>query len=177
MSTVILFQSTDGQTARICEYINHQLLSKAEIINLSEQPNFDISNYQIIIVGASIRYGKHNKIAVDFLTANIENFKNKKTAFFSVNLVARKEGKNTPETNNYVKKLLQKLNWKPDLCGVFAGKLNYPIYGFFDRQIIRFIMWMTSGPTELTCVQEFTNWQSVDEFCSRISDWQATNNA
>ena len=54
--------------------------------------------------------------------------------------------------------------WKPQLCAVFAGKLDYPRYGFFDRQMIRLIMWMTKGPTDPKAVVEFTDWAKVEAF-------------
>ncbi|MEI7538802.1 MAG: flavodoxin domain-containing protein, partial [Comamonadaceae bacterium] len=48
--------------------------------------------------------------------------------------------------------------------GVFAGKLDYPRYRFIDRQMIRFIMLITKGPTDPSVVVEFTDWQAVEEF-------------
>ncbi len=47
---------------------------------------------------------------------------------------------------------------------MFAGKLDYPKYGPFDRFMIRFIMWITKGPTDPTTVVEFTDWQQVEAF-------------
>jgi len=52
---------------------------------------------------------------------------------------------------------------------VFAGKIDYPRYGFVDKHMIRFIMWMTKGPTDLTATIEFTDWNKVDEFGELIS--------
>ena len=42
-----------------------------------------------IVIGASIRYGKHNAKVYEFIKKNKKNFK-KKILFFSVNVVARK---------------------------------------------------------------------------------------
>ena len=53
---------------------------------------------------------------------------------------------------------------------MFAGKIDYPRYGFVDKQMIRFIMWMTSGPTDPTSNTEFTDWDNVDEFGRTISE-------
>ena len=55
-----------------------------------------------------------------------------------------------------------------NLVDVFAGKLDYPRYGFLDRQMIRFIMLMTRGPTDPTAIVEFTDWQRVEAFAQRI---------
>ena len=51
---------------------------------------------------------------------------------------------------------------------MFAGKLDYPRYGFFDRQMIRLIMWMTKGPTDPKAVVEFTDWAKVDAFAHEV---------
>ena len=51
---------------------------------------------------------------------------------------------------------------------VFAGKLDYPRYRFIDKHMIRFIMWLTKGPTDTTQSFEFTNWNKVAMFSQRI---------
>ena len=35
--------------------------------------------------------------------------------------------------------------------------------------MIRLIMWITKGPTDLEKTYEFTNWNDVDEFSKKIS--------
>ena len=93
----------------------------------------------------------------------------KRQAFFSVSVVARKSAKNQPHTNPYVRKLLRRIAWRPRAVGVFAGKIDYPRYGPLDRMIIRFIMWLTGGPTDPNAVVEFTDWSQVEAFGSRIA--------
>lgn len=90
------------------------------------------------------------------------------TAFFSVNIVARKAEKSRPETNPYVRKFLARTSWRPTCLAVFAGRLDYPHYRFFDRQMIRFIMWITKGPTDPSTVIEYTDWRAVDAFAREI---------
>jgi menaquinone-dependent protoporphyrinogen oxidase len=90
-------------------------------------------------------------------------------AFFSVNIVARKPEKNQPDTNPYLVRFLRQISWKPKLLAVFAGRLDYPSYGAFDRFMIRLIMRLTHGPTDPKAVIEFTDWQQVDAFGRRVS--------
>ena len=85
-------------------------------------------------------------------------------------MVARKKNKNTPETNPYVKKFLNKTKWKPTKLNVFAGKVDYPSYRFLDKYIIRLIMWFTKGPTDVTKSYEFTNWDEVKKFGKVIKE-------
>ena len=169
--SLIIYSSTDGQTKIICEKIKNfsKDSESIKLISLEEANDFNLQSYEVIIIGASIRYGKHNKDLYKFISSNKETLEKKKTAFFSVNVVARKPEKNTPETNPYMQKFLKISNWKPDKLGVFAGKVNYPNYGFFDKYIIRLIMFITKGPTDTTKSFEFTDWSKVEDFAKELS--------
>ena len=164
---LIIYSTTDGHTIEICQHIQKLMTDthhQVTILNLIDNLNLDINSYDKIIIGASIRYGKHAPIVTEFINKNVNILNKKLNSFFSVNVVARKSEKNTPETNPYLIKFLKSITWKPKHLAVFAGKIDYPRYTFFDRQMIRLIMWMTKGPTDKNAVIEFTDWQRVDEF-------------
>ena len=169
--SLIIYSSTDGQTKIICEKIKNfsKNSESIKLISLEEAHDFNLQSYEDIIIGASIRYGKHNKNLYKFISSNKETLEKKRSTFFSVNVVARKPEKNTPETNPYMKKFLKISNWKPDKLGVFAGKVNYPNYGFFDKYIIRLIMFITKGPTDTSKSFEFTDWSKVEDFAKELS--------
>ena len=121
----------------------------------------------MIIIGASIRYGKYRKELFEYIDENINIIHSKKNAFFSVNVVARKAEKNSADTNPYIQKFLLKTSWKPKIIDVFAGKIEYPKYNLFDRSIIKFIMWMTNGqripvrPSSLLIGPKLKNFQKL----------------
>ena len=169
--TLIIYSSTDGHTKTICERILNSFNNKTEIkiMSLDEATKFDLSTFNRIIIGASIRYGKHSKKLYKFITSNKNVLDQKQGIFFSVNVVARKLEKNTPETNPYIQKFLKISNWKPKKIGVFAGRVDYPNYGFFDKYVIKFIMFLTNGPTDTSRSYEFTDWTKVDEFAKELS--------
>jgi len=169
--SLIIYSSTDGQTKIICEKIKSfsKNSESIKLISLEEASDFNLQSYEDIIIGASIRYGKHSKNLYKFISSNKETLEKKRSAFFSVNVVARKSEKNTPETNPYMKKFLKISNWKPDKLGVFAGKVNYPNYSFFDKYIIRLIMFITKGPTDISKSFEFTDWSKVEDFAKELS--------
>ncbi len=171
MKILIIYSSTDGHTKKICEVIKENLINKGELHITSIENVFEtnIQFYDYIIIGASIRYGKHNRKVFDFIEKNLNIIEKKKNAFFSVNVVARKNEKNTPETNPYIKKFLSKTRWKPKKLGVFAGKVDYPNYSFLNKQIIRFIMFITKGPIDTSKSFEFTNWDNVKKFAQEIN--------
>jgi menaquinone-dependent protoporphyrinogen oxidase len=140
-----------------------------ELFSIAE---FDknITDFDKIIIGSSIRYGVHHEKIIEFIKTNKKQLDTIKTAFFSVNLVARKPEKSTPDTNPYVLKFFKNIDWKPTHIEVFAGMLNYKKYKFFDRIMIQFIMWMTKGPTDRDTVIEYTNWDKVKKFGKTITE-------
>jgi len=168
----IIYSTVDGQTLKICNYIIDCLHQKQVTPRLYSIDDFtdNILDFDLLIIGASIRYGKHNEKISKFILDNRNSLDQIKTAFFSVNLVARKPDKNLPDTNPYLIKFIKLVNWKPDYLDVFAGKLDYKSYPFFDRIMIKLIMKMTKGPTKTDEPIEYTDWNRVKNFCLKISE-------
>ena len=173
MKSLIIYSSTDGQTKKICEAIRENFNNKEfiEILPLEDAFHLNINNYDQIILGASIRYGNYKSNLFKFIKYNIKILETKKNAFFSVNVVARKNEKNTPDTNPYIKKFLRKTNWRPKKIEVFAGKVDYPNYNFFNKLMIRLIMFITKGPTDISHSYEFTDWAKVKKFSKELSTY------
>ena len=174
MSTILILYSTvDGHTLKICERISSvagQRGHRLTVAALEDASGLAPDRFDKIVIGASIRYGKHRPNVAHFVRANAALLGSKPSAFFTVNIVARKANKNAPETNPYLRKFLRQVPWRPTLLGVFAGKLDYPRYRFWDRQIIRFIMLLTKGPTDPATVMEFTDWNSVERFAEALGE-------
>ena len=168
---LIIYSSTDGHTKIICEKIRSisKNSSSIKIVKLSEANHLNLQIYEHIIIGASIRYGKHNKNLYKFISSNKEILEKKRSVFFSVNVVARKPEKNTPETNPYIIKFLKKVEWEPTKKAVFAGRLDYPSLDCANKLAILFIMIITNGPKDISQVYELTDWGKVDELISSIS--------
>ena len=164
---LVLYSTVDGHTREIAERVVTQIESAgitAELELLTPESHVEPNDYDAVVLGASIRYGKHRPEVAAFIAEHVAYLATTPSAFFSVNAVARKPAKQTPETNPYVRKFLGTIRWQPALIGIFAGRIDYPRYSFFDRHMIRLIMWMTKGPTDLAGSFEFTDWEAVDRF-------------
>ena len=168
MKKILLTYSTvDGHTKTICEKIlSYSKTSQVDVLPIDSSIN--IRDYDTVVIGASIRYGKYREEIFEFIKENEELLNSKDNAFFSVNVVARKENKNKPETNPYLIKFLNKISWQPKILDVFAGKIDYPKYKFLDKYAIKFIMWITKGPTDTSKVYEFTDWNRVKSFAEKL---------
>lgn len=168
--TLIAYWSGYGHTRRIADRLAGKLRDRGEEVVVApiDDPQLDPAAFDRIVIGASIRNGKHKPPVHAFIRRHLEILKQRPSAFFSVNLVARKPHKNTPETNPYVKAFVKKSPWRPALLGVFAGNLDYRRYSAWDRRIIRFIMWLTKGPTDPDAQVDYTDWEAVDRFAEQL---------
>ena len=166
--SLITFSTVDGHTELICKKIaEYSTNHNVEVIPIS-QIN-DLSDYKSIVIGASIRYGKYRKEVFDFIKNNINLLQSMENSFFSVNAVARKVEKSSSKTNPYVIKFLKQIKWKPKNIAVFAGKIDYPKYKFIDKYAIKFIMWITNGPTDTSQTYDFTDWKKVETFAKDLN--------
>jgi menaquinone-dependent protoporphyrinogen oxidase len=172
---LIVYSTTDGHTLKICHFLQ-QVIEQQEhqvvLVSINDAAHVDLMLFDKIVIGASIRYGKHSPHIYQFIKMNQPILENKANAFFSVNLVARKPSKNKPVANPYLKKFLKQITWHPKEVAVFAGKIDYQKYSNIERQIIRAIMWITNGPTDLKTIVEFTDWEQVKAFGELINRMQ-----
>lgn len=79
-------------------------------------------------------------------------------------VIARNPAKATPEGNVYCRKFLENNPWHPKDVKCFAGKVDYPNWSWIDAKLIQMIMKMTKGPTEMTAVIDYTDWEAVEDY-------------
>ncbi|WP_216782418.1 menaquinone-dependent protoporphyrinogen IX dehydrogenase [Candidatus Profftia tarda] len=163
MRALILYTSYYGQTKAIASYISSILIATTEcdLRDLSSSMDINLIQYTSVMIGSSVRYGHFHRALYEFIRLNLRQLNNMQSAFFAVNLVARKPQHRTPQSNTYTKKFLLATPWRPKQCSVFAGALRYPRYSWLDRTIIKLIMKITNGETDTTKEVEYTDWQDV----------------
>ena len=168
----IAYATRDGQSERIAQRIAARLGDKGtttEISPLSRgaPPKIEAHSDANIAV-LPVRYGRVLPEGQTFLAAYAIREDVPPLALAVVNLVARDPSRRTPETNPYLRKALARSGLQPALATAFAGRLNYPIYGFVDKQMIRLIMAMTGGVADGRSDIEYTDWAQVDEFATAV---------
>lgn len=169
MSKVLIAYSTvDGQTLKISQRISEEI--KEEVVIKSFEEIKSLIEYDKIIVASSIRYGKFPKSLYKFVESNQQQLEEKQADFFGVNLIARTPEKCLIENNVYVRKFLESISWEPHHVEIFAGALKYTKYRAFDKLMIRLIMKKTGGPTDTKVDTEFTNWNQVSYYASRVQN-------
>ena len=172
MKTLILFSTRDGQTREIASFLASELKElgiDADTVNLNRTEEVEWHHYDRVVIGASIRYGHFHPALDRFVKKHLQSLNALPGAFFSVNLVARKPEKRTPQTNSYTRKFLLYSPWQPQRSAVFAGALRYPRYRWYDRFMIRLIMKMTGGETDTSKEVVYTDWKQVANFAQEVA--------
>jgi menaquinone-dependent protoporphyrinogen oxidase len=171
----LFYATRDGQSRRIAERIASRLIERGihappHDLAVALPAPLRLAETRPVVVVAAVRYGRHLPEAEQFLATYRALRAPPPLVFLSVNLTARKPGKNTAEGNVYLRKSIARHRLTPVLALAFAGRLDYSRYGWLDRQAIRFIMMLTGGPTDpKTCV-EYTAWNEVDDVALRIAE-------
>jgi len=80
MNTLIVYAGKTGTTEK-CAGIIAQKLKNTTVVNLLQETP-DISKYDIIIIGGSVRYGRINSKARNFINKNKAVLLEKKTAYY-----------------------------------------------------------------------------------------------
>lgn len=163
--TLFLYATREGQTRRVCEVMAEVVQQAGDttcLLDVSDPAAVPaLAKCDSLIIGGSIHYGRLPQALYDFIQKHRDQIEARQNAFFCLNLTARKPGKDTPEGSVYMRTFLKKSPWQPQRLAVFAGALFYTRYTWYDRMAIRFIMWITGGPTDPAQDVEFTDWEKV----------------
>jgi len=171
----LFYATRDGQSRRIAERIAERLAER-EIETLPRdlavrQPSqSSLESADLVVIVAAIRYGKILPEARDFLAAYQKLETKPKLVFLVVNLTSRKPGKETPEGSVYIRKAIKQYELAPAFARAIPGRLDYKRYTWRDRQLIRFIMLMTGGPTDPRTSIEYTPWDVVDDIAEKVAE-------
>ena len=172
---LLLYATHDGQAGKIAYRISlrlaeHGISAPPRDLAIAAPAPAELATAPLIAVIAAVRYGRHLQAAERLLAGYRNSRSRAPLVFLSVNLTARKPGRDSVQTNRYLRKSLARHRLTPAFAAAVAGRLDYPRYGWMDRQIIRLIMKLTGGPTDPQTCTEFTDWHAVDTIARRIAE-------
>jgi menaquinone-dependent protoporphyrinogen oxidase len=169
MRVLIPYGTSEGQTARIADYLADVLRDQgheAFPVDIKRSGTPDPAGYDAVIVGASVRMGKHQSCVRDFVRKHRGTLERLPSAFFSVSLAAHDSTQAArDEVDGYIEKFVQHTGWRPRKVGRFAGALLYTKYGFFTRWMMKKIARAKGSPdTDTSRDYVYTDWESVKRF-------------
>jgi menaquinone-dependent protoporphyrinogen oxidase len=166
---LIIYGTSEGQTARISEHISQVLKEEGhavELANAHKLPkDFDLQNFDGVMVGASVHLGKHDRRIVDFVKANLAVLQEKPSAFFSVSLsAAGDDDRHEADIERLLTEFSEQTGWHPDRMEAIAGALMYTQYNLIVRFLMKRISKKEGGDTNTSRDYEYTDWDGVTEF-------------
>ncbi|HYL90897.1 MAG TPA: menaquinone-dependent protoporphyrinogen IX dehydrogenase [Burkholderiales bacterium] len=172
-NVLILYATSEGQTARIAERIRERLRGAGHDVSAlrarEEDPLPEVAKFDAVIVGASVHYGHHPASFARALQRQRQALQAKPNAFFSVSLSADGPGANRPAAARYMRKFLHKVGWQPRTTVAFGGALRYSEYAWWKRELVRLFVRVAGGDTDISRDYEYTDWGAVAQFADAFS--------
>jgi menaquinone-dependent protoporphyrinogen oxidase len=181
----ILFATREGQTRRIAERLAAHLRARGapvDVVDLARgvPQDFAIPKYAAVVVAAAIHVGKHAPEALAFVRGHREALSRVPTMFISVSLsaagasdpkaTAKRRASATANRDKMIAEFLRQAGWKPSVVHPVAGALLYRKYGFFVRQMMRFISSIVGASTDTSRNHEYTDWGAVDTYAEEFAE-------
>lgn len=171
----IVYGTTEGQTARIAQHLGAFARAQgygADVLHAAELPDeFDLEDYDGVIVGASIHEGRHQRYVVRGVKQHKAALSRIPSAWFSVCLAIHSVNtKERAEAAAFPRQMAEKTGWKPDASAVFAGALMYTKYSWLKRMVLKQIARKEGGSTDTSRDHEYTDWAQVDRFADALLD-------
>jgi menaquinone-dependent protoporphyrinogen oxidase len=147
MKTLLVYGTRYGATASTSEEIAKILQGEGfdvKVVNAKEEKIKDISQFDLIIVGSGMQFGRWTGEAEDFLKRFQKELAQKKVAFFvsTMKTVTEREGK-TEELQKTRKLGLEdkvaKYNLQPISLGFFGGVLDFNKMNIITRKTVGFL--------------------------------------
>lgn len=129
MKALIVYGSRYGTAAEIAREIADVIEKQGVEVTLENvkdiKKNFDITSYELVVVGSGIKMGKWTKQSLKFLKNNKNALKEKKVAIFVSCSAANEEKSRDMGWNDYLKKVAdQNLINEPVEMGLFGSKYD-----------------------------------------------------
>ncbi|WP_276256173.1 flavodoxin domain-containing protein [Halomontanus rarus] len=175
VSFLVLYGTGEGQTGTVAARIADTLDERGHdvmTIDIDELPaEFDVGEFDAVLVGASIHAGKHQPSILEFVRSNRAALNAVPTAFFQVSLSsATEEGR--AQAAGYFEEFAAKTEWHPDRVGFFGGALRYSEYGFLKRLLMKQIAKRAVSDmpeADASGDVEFTDWDEVEAFAADVA--------
>ena len=170
---LLLYASTEGQTALIAERMARTLCAQGHSVELlpadADPARVDPAAYGGVIVGASIHYGHHPAYLRALVRRHIGTLAARPSAFFSVSLSAGGPRPKPAAAQRYIDKFLRKTGWQPQLVASIAGAVKYSLYGPIKRRVMIVFVGLGGGETDTSRDYEYTDWEAVERFAGEYA--------
>ena len=167
---LVVFHTSEGQTAKIAERIASVLRERGVAVDVSEVEAAPApEGYDGVVVGDSIHAVKHSRALIHYLEAHVVALNAMPCAAFQVSLTsANPDVEHTATAHALAQELFDRTGFDPDIVGLFAGALVYTQYGWLKRHVMRAIVKREGGDLDMSRDYDYTDWTAVEQFASDV---------
>ena len=164
---LIVFGSTDGQTAKIANFLGRELREHNLVADVydSALANPDPRDYCGVIVAASVHAGGYQRSVRRWVREHAPSLKGKVSAFVSVCLGVLQDD---PMVQRDLARIqlgfFERTGWTPPWLKPVAGALLYTRYHLLKRMLMRSMARKAGGDTDITRDFEYTDWDDLRRY-------------
>jgi len=151
MKTLIAYGTGTGTTKELSETLSKKIKGDVTVINLKEQKNINLSDFETIIIGGSIRAGQMQSEVRSFCRNNLNELKQKNVGLF---ICCGSDEK----AHNYMKNSFTEELYDKALAKEHFGFENNPDkFSSFDKFLLKvraFFMGIKGKPEHIRKIKE-----------------------
>jgi menaquinone-dependent protoporphyrinogen oxidase len=171
---LILYATTEGQTAKIARFLADRLRARGAdvlLLNAVELPgDMDPAAFGAVILAASLHTGHYQAAIEHFARDHHERLNAMHSTFVSVSLSAAGDDEDDVQgLARCVEDLQRTTGWKPRHVHHAAGAFRYTQYDFLKRWAMKYIAWRKGGPTDSSQDWELTDWDALGAFADSLA--------
>lgn len=173
MTILILYATTEGQTRKIARRAAAHLTMRGksvETMHVAEAEGTDLTDYEAVILGASVHAGRYQTEFLDFVKAQKETLEKVRHAFLSVSLsAASTDPEDVEGIASVVTGMTRETGWTPAEVLHIAGAFRFSQYDFLKSWAMRWIAAKKDPDADRKGDTEYTNWQELYDFLDRFA--------
>jgi menaquinone-dependent protoporphyrinogen oxidase len=168
---LVLYGSTYGQTQRVAARIAEEVEREGHSVDLvwgyQSPDGLKPSQYDGIVIAASVLMGRHQPYIREFVRRNAEQLNAMPSAFVSVCGAASGD---PPRAQSYIDRFLLETGWwRPTVTRSFSGAVAYTRYSPLLRWWLKRISRSQGLPTDTSRDWDFTEWEQVERFARQFA--------
>ena len=173
MNVLIIFETIEGQTGKIVEFVQSQLQAAGHDVDridtsdkLSDVVGADVDR---IILAAPVHERRHPKNFELFVMAEREALKARKTLMLSVSLKAAFED-GLEEAEDFLVEMEMRTGFVASHRVLVAGAVREASYDYFSSQIVRHVVLQGQDVQFVEGDHEFTDWDALRDSVAAFMD-------
>ncbi|MDJ1009161.1 MAG: flavodoxin domain-containing protein [Paracoccaceae bacterium] len=178
MKLLIVYGTTDGQTAKIAKRIlqtAHELGHSVALERADGDDPVAPEGFDAAILAASVHAGRYQEPLAAYARAHKTVLNALPTLFLSVSLTAAGNDADEWEgLRDCVRRFSEETGWTPGRTEHVAGAFKFADYGFFTYWAMRWIARNKGEKVAPRQNKEFTDWEALDAL---IGEWTAVAGA